>query len=202
MSREINFLRKQNRKLTELQQRDKLWLKYASFVFAGVLIISLISVGTNFYFQFQISRAHQRITELEDAIMSREDVEKSAVITSQKLKVISELFNQRQDKQLALEYFTNLFGEKVLVKDIQYKEELSILSLNIEAKDVFVIERVLTLLTSADTVSRYPLLALSDLRRDDQGVYSMDLTITLEKPDLPVRKLSPKPSPSAAGGEI
>jgi hypothetical protein len=170
MANSINFLSTQHRKGTEQQKRDRQWFKWSLFGLGGVIVVLLAAIGSSFFLQYQVGRAK-----------NSEEVEKSAVVLAKKVSILKILFDERQDKQQAIEYFSNLFGDNVVLKDITYQASEGILSLRVQAFSVFELERVFALLQQEETTSRYATVATSDLRRDQEGAYAMNLTIDLAK---------------------
>lgn len=180
MASSINFLSKQHKKVTDQQKKDQLWFRYSLMVLAGVVVVTLFSVGVSVFFQFRLRAAQAQAKDLERQVLANEEVEKSAAILVKKLAILKDLFDERQDKQEALEYFTNLFGPNVVLKDIQYQSTEGILSLRLQAQSVFELERVFGLLELQQTVERYGDVARSELRRDQAGYYEMTITIVFE----------------------
>jgi hypothetical protein len=142
--------------------------------------LTLLIVGTSFFLQFRLAQAQAQSRDLEREILANEEVEKSAAILIKKLSILKELLDERQDKQQALEYFTNLFGESVILKDIQYQSIEGILSLRIQAASIFELERIFGLLTTQQTVDLYGSVATSELRRDKSGFYEMNIVIVFK----------------------
>jgi hypothetical protein len=181
MANSINFLSTQHRKGTEQQKRDRQWFKWSLFGLGGVIVVLLAAIGSSFFLQYQVGRAKNTAQDLEREILASEEVEKSAVVLAKKVSILKILFDERQDKQQAIEYFSNLFGDNVVLKDITYQASEGILSLRVQAFSVFELERVFALLQQEETTSRYATVATSDLRRDQEGAYAMNLTIDLAK---------------------
>jgi len=177
MANGINFLSKQHKKTTKQQTKDKLWFRYSLGVLAVVVTVTLLSVGASFFFQFRLGQAQAHAKDLEREVLANEEAEKSAAVLVKKLSILKELFDERQDKQQALEYFTNLFGPSVVLKDIQYQSIEGILEIRIQAESIFELERVFGLLVLGQTTELYGKVATSDLRRDKSGFYEMNLTI-------------------------
>jgi Tfp pilus assembly protein PilN len=181
MAHGINFLSKQHKKVTNQQKKDRQWFRYSLMALGVVVVVTVASVATSYFFQFQLNHAQAKAKDLERQVLANEEVEKSAAILVKKLAILKDLFDERQDKQQALEYFTNLFGPNVVLKDIQYQSTEGILSLRLQAQSVFELERVFGLLALEQTVDRYGNVARSELRRDEAGFYEMTITIVFTK---------------------
>lgn len=180
MEKEINFLHSFRKKATKQQKQDKLFFRIAAAACSVVVVVTLISVGVSFLYQSRVAALQKTAKDLERQILASEELEKSAVILGKKLTVLKELFDDRHDKQKALDYFTSLFGPDVVVSNIDYEANEGILSLRVDTGSIFVIEEVINLLRSGQTKQEYPSLKLSDLRRTDQGDYAVTITVTLQ----------------------
>lgn len=177
----INFLSAKHRKATDQQKQDKQFFKFSVLGFSGVLVVLLIAVGFSFWLQFQLTKSQATAKDLERQILANEAVEKSAVVLAKKVSVLKELLDERQDKQQAIEFFSSLFGSSVVLKDITYQSIEGILSLRVQAFSIFDLEQVFLRLREEETVARYGTVATSELRRDQEGAYSLNLTISLAK---------------------
>ncbi len=177
----INFLHQFRKKITKQQSRDLLFFRYAAGALGVVAILTLLAVGASFWLQYRVSANGDRIKDLQRQILLQEDVERSVVILTRKLGVLGELLEQRQDKQAAIEYFTQLFGPEVLLEEIDYADSESILSLRVKVPSVFSVDAIFAQLESAQTRERYGVVKMSELRRDKEGQYSFVITVVLTK---------------------
>jgi hypothetical protein len=175
----INFLYQYRKNSTAQQQLDKRLFKLAAVGFTVVILLTLTAISASFYFQLQIKATQDQTQQLEQSILDNQQAEKTAVLLGKKLSVLKVLFEVRHDKQQALRYFTTLFGDQVVVKDIDYVAEESILSLRVEADSIFETERVFRLFTNQQTKQLYPFVTSSELRRGDDGAYQVTLTVSL-----------------------
>lgn len=184
MAREINFVQSRRRQLTKNQENDLKIFKITTGVF-GVLVVGFLAVLiTNFFLQFQVKSIKDQEKQLETQILSNGLVEQSILVTSEKLKILAELFDQRYDKQAAIEYFSDIFGPDVLIKDINYEANEEILSLRVQATSIFILEQVFARLANPEVEQQFGLVNKSELVRNDRGRYSMAITLSLsdEKP--------------------
>lgn len=179
MARGVNFLNVQHRKATVQEKLDRQWFRYSLYgvgVLTGVIIIL---AGVFFFLQYQIGQVEARTQALEREVLASEEVEKSALVLAKKLSILETLFDERQDKQQAIEYFTNLLGSNIVIKEINYQQTEGILSLRVQSGSVFDLERVFGLVQSDQTKQLYGTIATSDLRRDQIGIYTLNITINL-----------------------
>lgn len=176
----INFLSDRQKKLSKQQKDDRELLRYTQMLFAGVMLIFLVILGIRLFFNQRIRRIEDAQEQARQQILNNEDVERAFVITVNKLDVLNTLFEERQDKQDAINFFTTVFGPNVLVNQIEYNAGESILTFGVQSRDVFVLEGVLERLKGlADERAEFALVNPSNLRRTDDGKYELQVTVTL-----------------------
>ena len=100
---------------------------------------------------------------------------------TKKLAITRNLLDQRQEKQQAIDYFTQLFGDQVLLKQIDYAADEGILSLRVEAINIFLTDQIFAQLGTPETHQRYPYITKSDLRREPNGRYAVTITVVVKK---------------------
>lgn len=179
MATTINFLRDRRRRLTKQQALDQKMFKAAAAVCGICFGIFIASVGIRLFLAYQLQQLGDRENRLLAQVRSQEDSERSYVIFAAKLKVLSQLFEQREDKQVALEYFTTLFGPDVLVSDVAYDADAGELVLGLKANNVFTLQTVFNQINSQEVKDEFRSISASELRRDDQGAYQTTVTIGL-----------------------
>jgi hypothetical protein len=182
MRLKINFLNQHRRKLTSLEKKDKQYYKYSTWFFIFFVCVSIASVGVNLFFSFSLDRVKESKTLIEASVLGQSDIEKSALVLAAKVGSLSDLVTQRGDKQQAIQYFSGLFpDDKVLIKGIDYQSKEGVLQLRIESESIFIYEEVVALLESETTKNQFDSIAKSDLRRSENGTYSVMLTVVLKK---------------------
>jgi hypothetical protein len=180
MAREINFVQGRRKKLTKSQKNDFKIFKIVLGIFGVLVTIFLISLVVDFYLKFQVKSTKDQQKQMEKQVAAQESIEQSIVITTEKLKVISELFELRYDKQAAINYFSEIFGPQVLIKDINYESDERILSLRLESESIFILENVFVQLSEPGVEEEFGQVNKSDLARNDRGSYNMAITLSLE----------------------
>lgn len=181
MAREINFVQSRRKQLTKNQENDLKIFKIAGGVFAGLVVVFLVALSINFYLQFRIKSIKDQEKRMETQILSNGLIEQSILVTTEKLKILSELFDQRYDKQAAIEYFSSIFGPEVLIKDINYAADEKILSLRVQATSIFILEQVFAQLANPEVEQKFGIINKSELIRNDRGRYSMAITLSLDE---------------------
>lgn len=181
MSRTINFVGDLRKKLTKVQVQDQKILRWTLVGLATVFALFLATVGVRFLFIYQLNNLQSQQTAAQAAILEQESVEREYNIFAHKLRHLSMLFGQRQDKQEALMFFSQVFGPDVIVSGIDYAAGAGdLLSFTILVPDVFELERVFAILEGDEVRSEYPTVQKQGLRRGDDARYRMSLQIQLE----------------------
>jgi len=181
MSREINFVQSRRKQLTKNQENDLKIFKISGAVFGVLVVVFVIALGINFYLQFRIKGIKDQEKKMETQILSNGLIEQSILVTTEKLKILAELFDQRYDKQAAIEYFSNIFGPEVLIKNINYAADEKILSLRVQATSIFILEQVFAQLSNPEVEQKFGIINKSELIRNDRGRYSMAITLSLDE---------------------
>jgi flagellar basal body-associated protein FliL len=183
MARTVNFVRDRQRNLSLLEVQDRKVFKWAIIATAIAVALVMIVVGARLLFLFQLRQITADQKRLKEAISSKEEIEKSFTVFSHKLKVLTELFGKRKEKQETLEYFSNLFDKDVIISQLSYSSESEELSFTLQAKSVFVMKQVMETLNSDEVQLRYPRMVKASLGRTLTGSYTMNLSVPLsEKP--------------------
>lgn len=186
MSREINFVQTRIKQLTKHQQSDLKIFKIASLIFGVLIAIFLLILSTDLFLQFRVKSLLNQEKQLEGQILGRGLVEQSILVTTEKLKLLTDFFNQRYDKQAAIEYFSQIFGPEVFINDINYEADKNILSLRIRSNSVFILEQVFSQLANPEVAAKFGSISRSALTRDDRGKYNLTITLTLsENTEIP-----------------
>jgi len=185
MAASINFLSERRKKLTKQQLVDLKIFRVVSGVGIGILLALLIAVGSRLFFSYTLTQIAAKQSAILALVKSQEESEKSYVIFAAKLRVISELFVQRRDKQEAIKYFSTLFGPDVLVSDIEYEADTSLLTFGLEAKNIFTLETVFNRLNTQEVKDQFASVAATELRRDKFGTYQTSVLVTLKEETKP-----------------
>lgn len=177
MPRNINFVRERRKTISRQEVDDK---KILGWVVRGLIalgVVVLAVVGTRFYFSYSIQALQVEQKEVQQAIVEKEEVEEKFTVFAHKLKIVTELFGKRREKQDALKYFSNLFDSNVLITQLSYKAGDEILSFVIQSNSIFTLDTVFTIMGSDDVKSRYPDIQKDSLRRQQDGSYGMQVTL-------------------------
>lgn len=180
MAKAINFVGERRKKLTQSQKKDQKLLRISIYAVMVVFAIFLITVGARLFFVFQVKNIVENETQIRNRILDNEPVERDYIIFANKLKKLSVFFGRRKDKQEALEFFSQVFGDEVIVSGIDYSSaKEDVVSFTIKAPNVFIMQRVFEILREDQVVSVYPNIEKSSMRRSATGNYTVDLAVVL-----------------------
>ena len=185
MPRDINFVRERQRQLTKQEIGDKKLFKVSLVAVSILGALCLVVIGIRLFLVFRYKQVSSQQETLRAQIVSREEIEKSFTIFSHKLKILTDLFGKRKEKQETLAYFSNLFGSDVIIGQLSYDSSIEVLSFTLQAKSIFVMKDVFDIMNSVDMETRYPKLEKSSLGRGSDGTYSMNIMIGLGEAPLP-----------------
>lgn len=180
MSGLINFVRYRRKLLSKKQQQDFQLFRYSLYGIAGVFVIFLVALGVRLLLAYNLSQIDQQQNELRRTILGLEENEKQYVIFSSKVKALVELFDERRNKQEAISFFSKAFGGGVLVSDMTYNAQDSMLTFGLVSQDVFTMEEVYNMLQTQDVRNTFEQIKMSDMRRSADGTYRITVTVILK----------------------
>jgi hypothetical protein len=178
---EINFLNQRRVTLTKVDENDAVFQKYSIWVFSIALILFVIAAGINMFFVQNLKDVNDNEQSLTRKIDREENTELTFLVFSHKLKTVKDLYQNRSNKQQAIDYFSNLFGSQVFLSGMNYGGEGNSLSLRLTSENIFALERILTTLESQGVKEAFSSVTKSGLRRDDNGTYNIDIAVELLK---------------------
>lgn len=180
MAREINFVAARRKKLTSEQKQDLVYFKYATWGVMVVVALLLVAVGVRLFAVYQVKKLTDAQASTRKAILSQEQVEKDYNVFAHKLKALSDLFGKRLDKQEAMVFFSQVFGQHIIISEIDYSaEDDDIVTFTLTAPSIFDLENVFTILEGPAVVEKYRSIVKSGLSRGSDGFYTIRLTIAL-----------------------
>ena len=178
---EINFLSQRRLTLTKVEEKDVVYQKYSSWVFGGVLLLFSIAAGFNIFFTQQLKKINTSEELFTKQIAGEESTELTYLVFAHKLKTVKKLYQNRSNKQQAIDYFSNLFGNQVFLSGMNYGGDTNELSLRLTRENVFALEKILNTLDSENVKNSFSSVTKSGLRRDNNGSYNLDIAIELLK---------------------
>ena len=177
----VNFIKDRQKFLVKERKEDKKALLAASVLFGVVIGLSFLAVGLNFWFGRQVKQFKTTQAQLDRLIAENQAVELEYAVLVDKLKIISLLFGSRKVKQEALNYFSNLFDDEVVVSGIKYtdSENQESLSFSLKVPSVFHLEKVLERLDSDEVSKRFDQVKKHGLSRNSEGNYMVKVAVVL-----------------------
>ncbi len=187
---EVNFVRERRKQLNKTQQQDRRILKFTLLGAASVAVVAMSVVGAQLFLTSQVKSMLDDIESARASILANEEVESSYVVLLHKLKTIEELFFERKDRQQAIEFFTNIFGDQAMIEKMRYESTSAgrLLNFTILSADVFSLEQVLATLSSPQVKSKYPVINTSGLSRTQYGDYGLEVTVALDETGSTTKK--------------
>ena len=194
ISRQINFLAERRKSLTKTELHDRKIMRISSIVFGGVFLVFLIVFGVRFYFDRQLYQVREAQKAARSQILNNESIERSFVVFVHKLTALSNLTQDKQEKNQAITFFSTLFGSDVFIRQMSFLEKEKMLSLRIQSKNIFSLNRVFQLLNSQEVREGFVSIHPSDLLRTQQGNYEMMITaVVKQQPTATAAAATPLP---------
>ncbi len=176
----INFVADRQKRLKIRQEKDGPLLKKMIIFLALTVLATGIVLAVQIYFNFEKKQVLASQSKIRTAIEERKETDQRYATFFHKLAILTQLFGERQNKQEALLYFRNLFGEGVAVTGLTYNETDQQLTFSLLSPSVFNLEKVFATLKSDSLKAKYPQVSRRNLTRSDNGSYSMQLTVNLK----------------------
>jgi hypothetical protein len=181
VTREINFLGERRKKLTRQETADRRIMMMVGVVLGIMVVVFLIIFGIRLFLGrtlFQRVEA-QRVARGE--ITSNQSLERSFVVFVNKLKALTQIDQDKKDKNEVIQYFETTFGTDSLFKKIEFDQKEKLLVFRLQSNDIFALKKVMDLANSPDVQSKYPSLKTSDLHRSADGTYEVTIAVLAEK---------------------
>lgn len=183
--KEINFLGKRRRALSKVEKKDRLYSKYAVVFFVISLLIFFVLIATKMFFDFRLEKTLDQQNKVERTLIDDEHIEVAFLVFSNKLKTIKDIFQTRSNKQEAIKFFSELFGDNVFIGGMKYSEDADILSLQYNSDHIFDLKDTFELLDSPRVTKKFPGVSRNKLSRSDDGSYGFTITIDLKEKGEP-----------------
>lgn len=176
----INFLRAQHRVSEAQEKLDRVIFQGASVV-AGISTAGLIALLVWWqYGSQQLQAAKQQEAAQARVIAQSAESEAQYLSFVTRLDEISRLLQNRNSKKEALDFLSLLALPTVGFDSIVYDARAKQLTFRVQAENVFSVEEFLELLRQDTIRAYYADVSVSNIRRDDQGAYILDVIATLQ----------------------
>ncbi len=176
----INFLRKRRQRALRYQPLDKriLQLSIVVAVVAVVITIGLLFWTQNSVQELETIKQQQRSTQ---ALVNKQaSSEADYILYAARLNILQSILTGRGSQQRALEFLAELARADIAFDRISYDDEKKTLTFRVKAQNVLTVERFLNTLRSPNVRSKFVNLALNDIKRDENQIYSLEMSVQLE----------------------
>lgn len=180
-ARQINFLSERRKSLTKTEHQDLQLIKIVGGVFGVIVLICAVLISIRVYLGRQFSQVQESEKLARAQIVDNETIERSFVIFVYKLTAMTNITQDKEAKNEAITFFSQLFGEDVFIKQMSFLEKEKILSLRIQSESVFSLQEVFRKLSEDDVRGRFASLSPSNLLRTPAGDYEMSITAVLKQ---------------------
>ncbi len=176
----INFFSNRVSQKVKQKKQDAKIFRISSYVLIGITLIMVATFIFKFYNNLQINDTNKKIKEYKESILGQENVEINYLIFVNKIKVISEIYKKRSNKQEAMNFFAEAFTDKADIIGMNYQEDQGGLILQLSSDNVFKLQETNEILDSKELRQQYQNIEKSALTRTDLGNYKLTLTLELK----------------------
>lgn len=176
----INFLAYRVQQHSKQKEQDQRLFRISSIALAVACVLMIAVFSFKLYNTLILNQTKQQISDYKDSILAQEKTEIAYLIFVNKIKVITEIYQNRSDKQAAMNYFADSLREHADIIGMTYQEEEGGLSLQISSSNIFKLDAVQSILDSKAMRERYQNIKKSTLSREDTGAYRMTLQLQLK----------------------
>lgn len=179
----INFLANRVNQKGKQKEKDVKIFHISTYVLAAIAFLMIGTFSFKLFNTLLISNAEKKIAEYKNSILSQEKIEINYLIFVNKLKVISEIYQKRSNKQQAMNYFSDALGGTAEIIGMNYQEDQGGLILQVSSDNIFKLQEVNDVLNSQELRDQYQNVEKSTLTRTDLGNYKLTLKLELKKND-------------------
>ena len=177
----INFFGRASDLYQRTRTLDQKFFRWSLIGFLGVMVVFVALLATNLYFGQQLKKVSQNQNQVKKSLVDNQPLEVSYLVFSQKLKAIAEIFVHRNNKQQAINYLSDLFGDQVFISGVTYDGEVQVLSLNLNSANIFDLQKLLSDLDTPEVHTNFSSLSKSNIKRNEDGSYDLKVTLELKQ---------------------
>lgn len=178
----VNFLRRRRLKVQQYRQLDRRILQ-------GSIVVALISVALTVGVLAFTQIRQQAYSQIQDRQRSTQALlnqqasnEANYLLFSSRLNILKDLLPGRDSQRQALEFLGELISSDIAFDRISYDDSKKTIIFRVKAQNVLAVEKFLDRLRTPQTREKFFSLVLSDVKRDEGQIYSMEITVQLEEP--------------------
>ena len=176
----INFFANRVSEKIKQKKQDAHFFRLSTFGLIGVIVLMVLTFAFKFYNTIRLSRLEKAIKDYQISILGAEQIEMNYLIFVNKIKVITEIYQKRSNKQEAMNYFAEAFSDQAEIIGMNYQEDQGGLILQLSCDNIFKLHSVNQLLDSPSLRQQYQKIEKSSLSRTDLGTYKLTLKLELK----------------------
>jgi Tfp pilus assembly protein PilN len=178
---QINLM---NEYVREVKKRKLLFTK-VQFYAAGVLIVYvavlLVVLAYRGVLALQLQAKQKQIDEEMFSLTQLKPLEDKYLFVQNKLSLIQDFWGDMPDVRATLNYILPFVPEEVVITDLTFSDATNTVELVTESRDVFLASTWLNTLESQAQTPEYVKIGVDDLKRGEDGVYTITLTLYLKQ---------------------
>lgn len=179
----INFLSNRVKQKSKQKEQDVKIFRLSTYVLIAACVLMVATISFKLFNTFRINSVENKIKDYRETILAQEHVELNYLIFVNKIKVITEIYQKRSNKQEAMSYFADTFAGKAEITGMSYQEEQGGLILQLSSENIFKFKDVNEILDSESLRQQYQNIEKNALARADNGSYKLTLKLELKKND-------------------
>jgi uncharacterized membrane protein (GlpM family) len=176
----INFLANRVKAQSKQKANDLKMFRISSIVLAAMCLFMIATFAFKLFISLQLSGTNKKIDDYKASIVAQEKTEIAYLIFVNKIKVISEIYQKRSNKQEAMNYFALNLKDQADIIGMTYQENEGGLSLQLSSDNIFKFQAVQNILDSDVLRQQYQNIKKTGLSRGDNGGYKLTLQLQLK----------------------
>ncbi len=175
----VNFLRRRRQQVVRTQQLDRRILLVAITV---AVISVLITLVTAVYQQLLLRQLSQTIREQRtaQAVVNQQSANEAAyLLYSTRLNILKALLEGRGSQGRALSFLSQMATSELTFDRVSYDDSKQELTFRVQAQNVLAVENFIERLREPDIRPQFTDLQLSDVRRNEEQVYTIEAKVRL-----------------------
>jgi|GEM_PF-1683540 len=176
----VNFARTTSQRR---RQQEKLDLKFFKLVLLGLgatflVFVSLFVAKTLLAKKLVVLKTKEaKLTQQWENLKLQE---MAYAVYIQKVKILAQLFNFRQEKQQALKKFRSFFDQGAKVVGLKYSVDTQEIMFQIRSESIFVLQKVIEKLDSSEIKQDFGTVSKDRISRSEDGGYVLGVRVKLD----------------------
>lgn len=178
----VNFLRKRRQKVQQFRQLDRRILQGSIGVAVAAVAVTVGVLAFTQVRQQNFSQIQERQRATQALLNQQASNEANYLLFSSRLNILKDIIPGRSSQREALVFLGELISSDIAFDRISYDDSKKTIIFRVKAQNVLAVEKFLERLRSPQTRAKFFSLVLSDVKRDEGQVYTMEITVQLEEP--------------------